>query len=144
MFANLNLSWLFLVHSWCSVLHISMLGANMGLITPTAFQLRATNLTWPGIGHDVNTLNVPLNVLPLSAGLVTHTTVKCFILRQDTICTDVGVKAIMLQEHCKVKGVKSKRLHLLSMNNRQNNCIQFSPLTSARPPKAFLCDRMCL
>ena len=82
-----------------------MLGAHMGLITPAAFKLRATDLARPRVGHNVNTLNVSLYVLPLSARLVTHTTVKCFIVRQDTICSDVGIKIIMLQEHCKGKRI---------------------------------------
>lgn len=80
----------------------------------------------------MHTLNVPLYVLPLSAGLVTHPTVKCFILRQDTIGSNVGVKTIMLQEHCKVKRkriIYSRDIyisfHLIIMHT-QNRAVELS------------------
>ena len=74
--------------------------ANMTLITATVFKQGAAHLAWPGIGQDVDTLDVSLYVLSLPSRLVTHTAVKCFILRHCTHLTDVGVKFIMLQKHC--------------------------------------------
>ena len=91
--------------------------ANMTLITATVFKQGAAHLTWPGIGQDVDTLDVSLYVLSLPSRLVTHTAVKCFILRHCTHLTDVGVKFIMLQKHCNrilfwYPSIKSKKNHM--------------------------------
>ena len=57
----------------------------------TCFERSATQVTGEGVSHNVTTLNMSLDHLPLLTGLVTHTAEISFVLHLVTHAADVGI-----------------------------------------------------